>query len=194
MKKLLVIASIFVFCFFVGSINNAYAGKSNKTKCKEWCASAEGQRLNCDHCRGYRACGRGYTSIKSFRGRGKNWHACTKTQRQIGKEENKRKCKEWCNGSEGQRRGCTGCSTKPGCGVHQDRLKKFNEFKGKNWYACKSIKDDLKKRAESWCRARIREPYKKVAKRCGNGYIMVKRFRGRGKNYSCCVRMKGVRE
>lgn len=50
------------------------ASKTNKEACEEWCR----EHPECAKCSTKRGCGRGYKNLKSWTGRGENWHACEK--------------------------------------------------------------------------------------------------------------------
>ncbi len=50
------------------------ASDDHKTACEEWCKD----HGNCAKCSEKVGCGMGYKTIKSWTGKGKNWHACQK--------------------------------------------------------------------------------------------------------------------
>lgn len=50
------------------------ASQSNEQACRQWCAS----HSECAVCSTKKGCGRGYKHLKSWTGRGTNWHACSK--------------------------------------------------------------------------------------------------------------------
>ncbi len=48
------------------------ASQSNRQACEEWCRNNPA----CKKCSTSSGCGRGYKRMESWRGRGRNWHAC----------------------------------------------------------------------------------------------------------------------
>lgn len=101
--------------------------EKNKRECQEWCAKNQ----DCKKCANWIGCGVGYKQLQSFRGTGKDWFACQKTDYATGSDKNKKECEKWCNNN----RDCEKCSKLPECGCGFKRAKKFGGT-GKNWYAC----------------------------------------------------------
>lgn len=54
--------------------SRAEASRGNKEECEAWCQS----HSECATCSRLYGCGSGYKHLKSFSGRGDNWHACEK--------------------------------------------------------------------------------------------------------------------
>lgn len=96
----------------------------NHEKCESWCR----EHSNCVKCDTNRGCGVGFKHLKSWTGKGTNWHACSERSRSTSHRE---ACEEWCQA----RSECAKCSTKRGCGVGYKRLKSWTG-KGTNWHAC----------------------------------------------------------
>ncbi len=98
-------------------------------ECEAWC---DRNKPRCHDCSAVVGCGIGKSPLKTFRGPGRNVHACTVNAYGQNSEQNKLDCDRWCAAT----RQCTKCSTKPGCGRGYKRIKKFGG-RGKNHYACR---------------------------------------------------------
>jgi len=98
----------------------------NRQACKEWCDN----EASCEKCSTHPGCGRGYGPLRTFRGPGHNYYACSKNNRGAAGDINKRECEAWC----GRNDECTKCSNRPGCGRGYKRIKKFGG-RGANWHA-----------------------------------------------------------
>jgi len=125
MKKSFVSIATIVLLFL--TTPEAFSG--NRSDCHDWCNS---HRDVCEFCSKRVGCGRGYTALKHFRGRGKNYHACGKTTSREGAERNLSDCRNWCNS---HRDVCEFCSSRSGCGRGYMAIKHFRG-RGKNYHAC----------------------------------------------------------
>ncbi|MEW6417708.1 MAG: hypothetical protein AB1480_06260 [Nitrospirota bacterium] len=94
-------------------------------ECKEWCDS----NPDCVHCTTLKGCGPDMKTLKSWTGWGRNWHACSVSDRQLASQENEQACRDFCNVNN-----CT-CSTRRGCGAGKKSIKSWTG-RGTNWHAC----------------------------------------------------------
>ncbi len=106
---------------------NRYGRNSEKNEeaCIKWCKA---HRPPCKKCLSKKGCGKGFTSMKTFGGKGENWFAC----RPASSQSNRDACEIWCNQHKPQ---CHHCSSKSGCGRHYKKIESFRG-RGKNWFAC----------------------------------------------------------
>jgi hypothetical protein len=101
----------------------------NKAACENWCRG----NSSCVKCSKKGDCGAGYKDIKSWTGRGDNWHACAKREsRDQASASNEAACKAWCDNNSQ----CKHCSKKYGCGRGYKMMKSW-KGKGDNWHACR---------------------------------------------------------
>ncbi len=107
---------------------NTYGRESEKNKadCGDWCNN---NKPPCEKCSTNKGCGKGLTAMKSWTGRGKNWHAC----RKASSASNHEACDLWCNENKPD---CAKCSTHVGCGRGYKKIKSF-KGRGDNWFACR---------------------------------------------------------
>ena len=63
-----------VFLVILTSFFCLFAGDNNQDNCQKFCKKDK----DCTHCSSLKNCGAGFEGIKSFKGKGKNWHACKK--------------------------------------------------------------------------------------------------------------------
>ncbi len=148
----------------------------NHALCQEWC-DARDDCIKCDTSSG---CGVGFEGIKSWTGRGTNWHACAEKSRS---RENHAACELWCR----DHRECTKCSTKVGCGSGYARLKSWTG-KGTNWHACrKSTSRDNKVECEAWCNTRTDCVKCDTNSACGVGFERLESWTGPGSNWHACA-------
>lgn len=167
---------------WAGSYKNA--SERNKKECKEWCA----QTGDCEFCSTKRGCGQGYTAIRSWTGKGKNWHACGKreTRREAG-IRHKEECNKWCK----ENPACSNCSKLAGCGKGYRTIKRWTG-RGENWHACeKREKTDRasqnnKAACNEWCAKNPNCRKCTTFTTCGLGVKTLKRFGGAGENWYAC--------
>lgn len=100
--------------------------EENWNDCKVWCNA---NKPLCKECSTKKYCGSGMTSMRSWTGGGKNWHAC----REAGSQSNRAACDLWCNQ---HKPGCAMCSSKSGCGRGYEKIESFRG-RGENWFACR---------------------------------------------------------
>lgn len=98
----------------------------NRTQCEAWCRAHSDV---CSFCKPQRGCLGGYYRLRSWTGRGRNWHACG--SRYKAGQRNQNDCNVWCRATPG----CIRCSTLRNCGRGQSRLRSWTG-KGRNWHAC----------------------------------------------------------
>lgn len=115
----------------VAAGNRKKATKKNKSDCNKWCDAHE----NCEKCSTKRGCGSGLKNLKTWGGKGKNYHACEKNNWGKESEKNKKDCMKWCEGNSK----CVYCDTKNGCGLGYKSMKHWRG-KGKNYHACTAYK------------------------------------------------------
>jgi hypothetical protein len=108
-----------------GKSSYGQSSEKNQNDCNVWCSANDPP---CEMCSTNKGCGRGYTSMRSWTGGGKNWHAC----RVASAQSNRQACEIWCNQHKPR---CAKCSSKSGCGRGYDRIERFRG-RGENWYAC----------------------------------------------------------
>ncbi len=148
----------------------------NHALCQEWCDTHD----NCVRCDTNSGCGVGFEKVKSWTGKGTNWHACVEKSRS---QENHAACDEWCDNN----RECTKCSTKIGCGSGYTNLKSWTG-KGTNWHACrKSSSRDNKVDCEAWCGSNANCVKCDTNKACGVGYERLRSWTGPGTNWHACT-------
>jgi hypothetical protein len=98
----------------------------NWNDCRVWCKANE---PTCKECSTNRYCGKGLTTMRSWTGPGKNWHAC----RAAGSQSNRDACDLWCNQNKPR---CAKCSSNSGCGRGYKKIENFRG-RGENWFACR---------------------------------------------------------
>lgn len=167
--------------------------KVNQTECQKWCDEHKGAPHKCFRCTPVTGCGTGYSVLTTFRGKGKNWHACAKTAYREASEDNKAECEKWCK--EHEKDGCRWCSEWINCGSGMVAMEHF-KGKGKNWHACKSEHEASYKEESNankaecvkWCREHTTDGCTKCSelRYCGPGFEAMKHFEGRGKNWHAC--------
>jgi hypothetical protein len=176
----------------------AYAGtydrksKEHEAACNKWCAE---NKPDCDHCSPMSGCGSGYDTIKSWTGRGKNWHACKRRlSRDQATEAKKKECKTWCDRNPD----CEYCST-VGCKSGMAKMRKW-AGRGKNVVACgkKQYRSEASNRNRDdcykWC-----EEHKDICSNCSKtrgcaAYrVRLKTWGGKGKNFYACGSTKKIK-
>ena len=172
--------------------------KANQKACEDWCEQNKGAPKYCARCTPLTGCGQGYKVLTIFKGKGKNWHACAKTDFKEASDKNKADCEKWCE--EHKAEGCVSCDTIYGCTHGYEPMKHFTG-KGTNWHACKR-RGSFKEASESneaeckqWCEANKDKGCVKCDTKygCGAGYEPTKHFTGHGKNWHACkVKYTGV--
>ena len=107
------------------------ATNQNRDDCHKWC---QDNWPICRRCSEQKVCGSGYVAIKSWKGRGLNFHACAK--REDVKEKNRSDCQEYCQEHQSV---CIECRTGKGCGLNQTAMKTFNlgDSRQLDYHACK---------------------------------------------------------
>jgi len=108
-------------------------GARNRDDCRRWCKANK----KCKKCLPLRLCPPGMKRLKSFKGRGKDWHACglgKKLKGYMAKTwANKYACEAWCD----KAKECVKCSILPRCGTGYVRIKAFKKRRSKGYYACR---------------------------------------------------------
>jgi hypothetical protein len=61
-------------CDRIGEGGRASSSQGNEAACRRWCA----EDSECAKCSDLAECGSGFRKIKSWTGKGKDWHACAK--------------------------------------------------------------------------------------------------------------------
>lgn len=107
---------------------------TNRSDCIEWCQA----HSQCAMCSTRRNCGPGYTDMRNFTGRGRNYSACRPWNSDYGRgsEDNRQRCFDYCNSEEGIEQGCYGCSTLSGCLPGNHSIRGFRG-PGVDWFACR---------------------------------------------------------
>lgn len=110
---------------------NNPASNWNRDECYKWC---DENKPLCHKCDTNKGCANDYAVVKSWKGKGRNFHACAK--RSSVKAKNKAECLAWCAEHPDL---CVGCKVSKNCGAGLSHLKTFNY--GKNdlldYHACK---------------------------------------------------------
>lgn len=134
--RLHVMISVIVACIFLmagSTIAGRYkeGSKQNQQQCQDWC----NKQANCSKCSPVLPCPPGMKKLKSWKGYGKNWHACSKPgERERTSQRHKEECGAWCKTHER----CGKCFPTP-CLAPSKVLKSWTGY-GKNWYACEDPK------------------------------------------------------
>lgn len=92
------------------------ASNYNRDGCFRYCDQSS---LRCS-CSANKHCGQHRVAIRSWKGKGKNFHACA--SRKSIKAWNKTNCEAWCAERPDT---CLGCKTNKNCGSGQSNLKTF---------------------------------------------------------------------
>lgn len=110
-----------------------FLGVDNKAACKTWCKA----NSKCKKCLPLRLCPPGMKRLKSFKKRGKSWHACGFGKKLKGflskSQANKYDCEAWCK----KNKECAKCSILSSCGTGFTPIKKFRHKRSKGHYACR---------------------------------------------------------
>lgn len=159
------------------------ASDEHKQQCESWCAGQE----NCGRCLPLLPCPPGTRNLKSWRGFGKNWHACSKpVSRRDASREHRQHCESWCRGNPN----CKQCSPLP-CPPPSRNLKKWTGF-GQNWFACETIRNPVtasrknREECQQWCSAEPSCIKCQPASLCPPGLNKLRSYRGQGKNWYAC--------
>jgi hypothetical protein len=147
------------------------ASEQNKAECEAYCARND----DCKKCEWDR-CRDGYETIKTFGGRGHNYHACgLKRYNTPASNYNRDECFKWCDENKPL---CRTCYTYKGCSAGMVAIKSW-AGKGRNFYAC-ARRDDVKAKnkadCEAWCAAHEKCVKCDTNKACGYGYLHMKSF------------------
>jgi hypothetical protein len=161
----------------------------NKNECLSYCRQHK-QDEGCEFCKETAGCGAGYTSIKTFGGRGKNWYACRLTAFRRESAKNRSECDSFCDSNPE----CFACDTSPACnygGYNGEILKSFKGY-GDNWYACRLtvrglLTKEREEECEKMCKASDICDYCSP-NRCLGSAKTVARFRGKGDTVYACKR------
>ncbi len=162
------------------------AGRENKEDCEAWCE----RNTDCVRCRQVIRCRDGYTTLKTFGGRGKNYYACgLKRYKNAASNSHRDECFRWC---EEHNDLCSNCRTISGCGANKVALKAW-KGPGKNFYACGSrdaVKAKNKADCDEWCNERDKCVKCDTTKGCGYGYLHMKSFSlgNTSSDYHACKR------
>ncbi len=166
--------------------------EQNRRECEAWCK----QDPKCDKCSPSFGCGAGYQRIRSFRGRGKNRHACAQRGDPSdsfteASRQNKDACIRWCKDHSQ----CLACSSRISCAKGYRHLKTFGGL-GANWYACgrpRTPSDAFdrasaknKAACEKWCSSNPSCTKCSTRIGCGRGFKRLKSWRRRGRNWHAC--------
>ena len=160
----------------------------NKKECERYCKATPA----CVKCSALPACGPGLKQLKRFGGSGKNFYACEKNRFGAESDANEKACNDWCKGNPR----CEKCSKLPGCGMGLKPLRTFGRH-GKNYYACEKNKfgagtEARQEECAAWCRAHSNCHFCSPNMTCGNGFVKIEAFRGRGKNQAACSRAGSI--
>ncbi len=177
-KIALALGAILIVLF---AAKRARGENPNQVRCEAWCAEHE----DCVSCTtiSIRPCDGLRTRLKTFRGPGKNAHACAEDPLVMVKWVD---CQKWCAAHSET---CKHCRT-GSCGTGYSPVKTFRG-KGKNVRACVKntygqASSNNRKDCERWCAATAACAKCSVSSGCGRGYKRIKRFGGRGKNWYGC--------
>ena len=162
----------------------AVQAASNEQNCKRWCA----KNPACDHCDTRLRCPKGSARLKTWKGPGKNWHACSKV-RPARKPQARELavCNRWCKRNPK----CGNCQKDRPCGGDTKVLKKFRGKSGA-YYACSKSSKLLKnlvtnkKKCLNWCKNNPKCSRCVTRPLCPARAKVLKRWTGKGTNYYAC--------
>jgi hypothetical protein len=172
-------------CATRGPSERDQASDANHQACQNWCNS---HRPECIKCSTLKGCGAGFKNLKSWTGRGENWHACGHTERRDASDANHAACESWC---QSHKPTCVFCSTYQNCGNDYDNLKSWTG-QGTNWHACKQrptrvqASQSNEEACRQWCASNSGCAVCSTQKGCGIGYKHLKSWTGRGTNWHAC--------
>ncbi len=160
------------------------ASKRHERDCKNWCKG----NPECGKCLPLLPCPPGTKRLKSWKGYGKNWHACSKPgARRRASKDHLRDCKDWCKGNPN----CGKCLPVLPCPPGTKKLKSWTGY-GKNWYACskpgqrrQASKDHLRD-CKNWCKGNPNCGKCLPVLPCPPGTKKLKSWTGYGKNWYAC--------
>jgi hypothetical protein len=155
------------------------ASERHERDCKSWCK----EHGDCGKCLPLLPCPPGTRKLKSWKGYGKNWHACSRPG-DTNSKKHERDCKKWCKEHED----CGKCNPLP-CPPGTRKLKSWTGA-GKNWYACSRPGDTNSKKHERDCKAWCKD-HEDCGKclpllPCPPGTRKLKSWTGAGKNWYAC--------
>ena len=160
------------------------ASKRHEGDCKKWCSENE----DCGKCLPLLPCPPGTKRLKSWKGYGKNWHACSRPgQRQRVSKEKLEDCKKWCSEHED----CGKCLPALPCPPGTKKLKSWSGY-GKNWYACsrpgqrQRVSKEKLEDCKKWCSEHEDCGKCLPALPCPPGTKKLKSWSGYGKNFYAC--------
>lgn len=176
------------------------ASVDNKKKADSYCQTKKGSGVECKVVAGsIKGCGRGWSKAQTYRGKGKDYLACTRSSRHLASKQNKSEADAYCRAAKAKGNECkVKKSNVMGCGNGWTKVQKFNG-KGKDYIACERSKRHLgtkknKSDAEAFCkRARSDGKTCKVIRAnplgCGGKkWSKGGKFKGKGKDYLACTR------
>gem|GEM_PF-2786668 len=177
------------------------ASVANKKQAEDYCAKKKKAGTECKVMKGgtIKGCGKDWSKAQTFRGKGKDYLACTRSSRYKASQENKSEANAYCKSAKAKGRECiVKKSNVMGCGNGWTKVQKFNG-KGKDYIACERSKRHLgskknKSDAEKYCdTARKKGQQCKVIRAnvlgCGGKkWRRGKKFKGKGKDYLTCIR------
>jgi hypothetical protein len=160
------------------------ASQKHKVDCSRWCKG----KPECGKCLPLLPCPPGTKKLKSWKGYGKNWYACSKPgyRKRVSKDKLK-ECRKWCADHEG----CGKCLPTAICPPGTKKLKSWKGY-GKNWYACskpgyrKKVSKDKLKKCKRWCAGNPKCGKCLPLLPCPIGTRRLKSWKGYGKNWHAC--------
>jgi hypothetical protein len=177
-------------------VSKSDASADNKAKADARCKAVKASGQECK-VTDKASCGRDWSKDQTFKGYGKNYRTCKRSKRYNNSQDNKSEAEAYCKQISQSGQYCV--VKKRSCGIGLTALKKF-KGKGINYSACgKSARaegsEKNKSEADAFCKALNSAAIKfltcKVDKRsCPSGYKALKKYKGKGVNYSVCVKAK----
>jgi len=164
------------------------ASSDRMQECREWCdRNSESQGGQCVKCSLKLNCGQGLSTIRQFRGRGRNWYACGRQMNyREGSQQLVEQCQQWCDQNRDR---CLKCLAYGNCILGQETIKMFRG-RGNNVRACgwKQYSREASNRNRDACIAYCREnDCGCTTKRmCSPGGYRIQSWTGRGVNWHAC--------
>jgi len=168
------------------------ASESNHQACLDWCQKTP----QCVGCSKLGDCGPGKKDIRSWTGRGDNWHACAEREnRQEASESNHQACLDWCQKTPQ----CVGCSKLGDCGPGKKDIRSWTGH-GDNWHACaerESRQEASKSNHQAcldWCSTVPECIGCSKLGDCGPGKKDIRSWTGHGDNWHACAKRESRAE
>lgn len=165
------------------------ASKRHERDCKAWC----GQNKDCGKCLPLLPCPPGTKKLKSWKGYGKNWHACSKPgYRTRQGKKHLQQCREYCRNTPN----CGKCLPALPCPPGTKRLKTWKGY-GKNWHACsrpgnRRRSEPQKAKCLKYCQGNAQCERCVTKLPCPNGTQVYATYKGAGRTYYACGRLGTV--